>query len=317
MKKITSIIAAAVLSTGAYANVIMPEMSRDGKTKNTSAIATTGEMRKFVAGEYGMQTSEPDTANSTETEVSDFNLYGAWANKKISAELDYDMQTTEVGNTETDLDTIDLKAAYRINDKIALGLGYKSESNGTDAEFIEIAGAYMMKKMTFGLSYTIQDANTDSDGDNGLITLGVGQANKMMTWEAGLKLTLDDKDSGVGSRTALFAGITKMMGQVELDATLDYVTGDFNYAGGDYDSLDLVVDAEYLVGKMYYVTPGLRYLTTDNGSADTTDLWLSGDFGYRANKIDATIGVDYAVIKESGDTDSDYMAWKINVAYMF
>ncbi|MEH0860486.1 hypothetical protein [Halobacteriovorax sp. DPLXC-1] len=333
MKKMTGIIAMAVLSSAAFANTIVPETSRDGKTKNSSAIAVTQEMRTFVAGEYNMTTNEADTTGSVETETTNMNVYGGWANKMISVEADLNMANEEQGTT-TDTDTNDygFKAGYRINKEIALGLGYtmgnEEDKAGTetDTSRLELAGSYNMGDLVLGLSFGInsyEQGTTDGSFNN--LIVGVGSNANNMSWEAGLDYTMEeDEDLNVGSRFKLFAGMTKVVNNIELDGDLSYTTGD-NQAvatgNNDYSNLDLRFDAEFLVGKMFYVTPGLSYSSEDEAGTETTDLALSADFGYRANKIDATFGIDYSLSNEvdNGTTTTDYdnMAWKVNVAYLF
>lgn len=314
MKKMTGIIAMAVLSSAAFANTIVPETSRDGKTKNASAIAVTTEHRTFVAGEYNSATVELD--GGAETDTTNMNVYGGWANKMFTIEADLNMEDED----DAESTEYGVQAAYRINKQFALGLGFSmTDNDDTDVtgQDIEIAGSYAMNDLLIGASYTIQDENTDADGSNGLITLGVGSNANNMSWEAGLKFRMDDEDSGVGSRTELFAGATKVINNIEFDGDLSFETGDNNFAGGDYSAYAVNFDAEFIVAEKFYVTPGFMYSFEDEDGSETTMLNLSGDFGYRANKIDATVGLDYGLMGESNDTDFDYMAWKVNVAYLF
>lgn len=330
MKKMTGVIALAVLSSAAFANTIVPETSRDGKTKNDSAIATTQQMRTFVAGEYMSGTYEQD--GSAEEDYSNMNLFGGWSNKMVTVEAD--LNTGDYN--DTDMDSYGVAAGYRINKQFALGLGYTmtsmDDANDTEGSKIEIAGSYNMGDLVLGASFAInsEENNAGKDGSYNTLTLGVGSNANNMSWEAGLTYDLeaDEPADGMdrGSRIGLFAGMTKVVNNIELDADLSYTTGDVAATtAGDYTELDLRFDAEILVGKMFYVTPGISYMTGESnstvGAGDMTDLALSADFGYRANKIDATFGIDYTVSGEveSGGTTTDYdnMAWKVNVAYLF
>ncbi len=318
----TGIIAMAVLSSAAFANTIVPETSRDGKTKNSSAIAVTQEMRTFVAGEYNSATVEPDTTGAEDQDTTNMNVYGGWSNKMISVEADLNMGNYEEGTTDTDTNTYGVRAAYRINKQFALGLGYEMEDQdpNTDNTELEIAGSYMMNDLMIGASFGIvSEDNGTTDGSHNRIILGVGSNANNMSWEAGLQFDLEEKDDAVtsASRTKLFAGATKVVNNIELDGDLTYTTGDNTVAGGDYTMMTLNLDAEFLVGKMFYVTPGLNYMDEDQDGTETTKLDLSADFGYRANKVDATFGIDYALSGESSNTDFDRMAWKVNVAYLF
>lgn len=320
MKKMTGIIAMAVLSSAAFANTIVPETSRDGKTKNASVIATTGEMRTFVAGEYNSATTESDAPGSQEVDTTNMNVYGAWSNKMISVEADINMGE----DADTDNDSYGVQAAYRINKQFALGLGYtmmgQDTTPETDMSKLEIAGSYNMNDLVIGASFAINSYEQGTtDGSYNTLTVGVGSNANNMSWEAGLTYTMEeDEDLDVGSKFELFAGMTKVVNNIELDGDLSYETGDASAtAGGDYTNLELNFDAEFLVGKMFYITPGLNYTSEDDDGSETTKLDLSADFGYRANKIDATLGVDYALMAEENDVDFDSMAWKVNVAYNF
>ncbi|MFG1521167.1 porin [Halobacteriovorax sp. ZH1_bin.1] len=315
----TGIIAMAVLSSAAFANTIVPETSRDGKTKNASVIATTGEMRTFVAGEYNSKTTEADTAGAQEVDTTNMNVYGAWSNKMISVEADINMGE----DADTDNDSYGVQAAYRINKQFALGLGYTMMSQDTtpetDMSVLEIAGSYNMNDLVIGASFAINSYEQGTtDGSYNTLTVGVGSNANNMSWEAGLTYDMEeDTDLDVGSKIGLFAGMTKVVNNIELDGDLSYKTGDVTSAGGDYTALGFNFDAEFLVGKMFYITPGLNYSSVDVAGTETNQLDLSADFGYRANKIDATFGIDYAVMAESNDVDFDSMAWKVNVAYNF
>ncbi|MGI4993971.1 hypothetical protein ACRXCV_15130 [Halobacteriovorax sp. GFR7] len=314
----TGIIAMAVLSSAAFANTIVPETSRDGKTKNASVIATTGEMRTFVAGEYNSTDLETDTTPANKDEVTNMNLYGAWSNKMFSVEADLNM----ADDNDTDVNTYGVQAAYRINKQFGLGLGYTMEDTDPNSEdsTIEIAGSYNMNDLVIGASFAIvSEDNGTTDGSHNRLTLGVGSNANNMSWEAGLVFDLEEKDDDItsASRTKLFAGATKVINNIEFDGDITYTTGDNTVAGGDYTKYTIDFDAEFLVGKMFYITPGLAYSNEDADGAETTKFDLSADFGYRANKIDATFGIDYTVAGESSNVDFDGMAWKVNVAYLF
>lgn len=339
MKKITGVIALAVLSSAAFANTIVPETSRDGKTKNSSAIAVTQEMRTFVAGEYNSSTYEID-GQTDDVDFTNMNVYGGWANKMISVEADINMGNEEEGTTtDTDTDTYGVTVGYRINKAFALGLGYTMGSSETktgtetDTSVIEIAGSYNMGDLVLGASFAINSYEQGTTDDSySTLTVGVGSNANNMSWEAGIKYDMES-DEGANSidrasRFGLFAGATKVINNIEIDGDFSYTTGDrtiSSSANNDYSALGFNVDAEFLVGKMFYITPGLYYSSVEGAeTAGTTDteLGLSADFGYRANKIDATFGIDYSLSADSEDaagttTDYDNMAWKVNVAYNF
>ncbi|EPZ51930.1 hypothetical protein M902_1927 [Bacteriovorax sp. BAL6_X] len=309
------------LTTSAvFANTIVPEISRDGKTKNDSTIAVTQQMRSFIAAEYNSTTFEPDAGGEIDT--TNFDIFGGWSNKMLSIEADLDFGNVDTGAADTDFTTYDIKAGFRLNKEFALGLGYQMIDTDPNNEVstIEIAASYNMNNFIIGASFSIVDEDTGSaDGSHSRIIFGVGSNETAMSWEAGLQFDLEEKDDAVTSpsRTKLFAGTTMIIGEMEIDGDIDYTTGDFTVAGGDFSELHLNIDAEFMVGGMFYITPGIEYTTTDNNGTDTDQLDLSADFGYRANMIDATFGIDYALMGEVGIADYDEMAWKINVAYLF
>lgn len=321
MKKLYVAATLACLSTTAFANTIVPEISRDGKTKNNSVIAVTNQMRTFVAGEYDSGTREND-ATSNEIDYSNLNFYGGWANKMLTLEADVNMGEYD----DNDVNMYDFQFGYRINEQFALGLGYGVVDTDPDNEDtdLEIAASYNMKGLIIGASFAIvSEDNGTIDGSHNEITLGVGSNSDNMSWEAGLVFMLEEDGDDITSpsRTQLFAGATKIMNNMELDGDISYTMGDASVAGGDFSGIDINFDVEIMVGKMFYITPGLIYETTDNDTTETTEFALSADFGYRANKIDATFGIDYYITDESETagvtTEYDNMEWAINVAYLF
>ncbi len=345
MKKITGVIALAVLSSAAFANTIVPETSRDGKTKNSSAIATTQQMRTFVAGEYNSANLEFDTTTPAEEDTTNLNFYGGWANKMITVEADINMgDSEETGDPSEDNSEYSLLAGYRINKQIAVGLGYTmgsedSISGGVNTEIdtsrIEIAASYNMADLTLGLSFGINSKEQGNKDDSwNTLTVGVGSNANNMSWEAGLNYHMESGDAAtefnMGSKWELFAGMTKVINNIEIDADLTYASGDAYAtpaagANNDYSNLDFNVDAEFLVGKMFYITPGLYYSNKEESYETVSRLGLSADFGYRANRVDATFGIDYDLSSnyestdptDLADVDFDRLAWKVNVAYNF
>ncbi|MFG1592368.1 hypothetical protein [Halobacteriovorax sp. CON-3] len=308
------------LTTTAFANTIVPETSRDGKTKNDSTIAVTQEMRTFVAAEYNSSNLEPDTGGDIDT--TNFDFYGAWSNKMVSIEADLDFGNVDTGATDTDFTVYDIKAGFRLTKEFALGLGYQMVDTDPNSEdsVIEIAASFNMNDLIFGGSFSLVDEDNGTiDGSHNRIILGLGSNKDNMSWEAGLQFDLEEKDDDIKSptRTKIFAGMTTVLNNTELDGDIDYTTGDFTTAGGDYSQFHLNFDAEFMLHKMFFIAPGIEYTLTDNDGTDTKQLDLSADFRYRMNGIDATFGVDYAVIGEVGTVDYDEMAWKVNVAYLF
>ncbi|WP_412469948.1 MULTISPECIES: hypothetical protein [unclassified Halobacteriovorax] len=308
------------LTTTAFANTIVPETSRDGKTKNNSTIAVTQEMRTFVAAEYNSSNLEPDGVADIET--TNFDLYGAWSNKMMSIEADLNFGNVDTGATDTDSNTYDIKAGFRLSDQFALGIGYQMVDTDPDSEdtVIEIAASFNMNDLIIGGSFSLVDEDNGTiDGSHNRIILGVGSNKDNMSWEAGLQFDLEEKDDAIKSpsRTKIFAGMTTVLDSTELDGDIDYTTGDFTTAGGDYSMFHLNFDAEFMLHKMFFIAPGIEYTLIDNDGTDTKQLDLSADFRYRMNGIDATFGIDYAIIGEVGTVDFDDLGWKVNVAYLF
>ena len=180
MKKITGVIALAVLSSAAFANTIVPDHSRDGKSKSHSAIAISQEMRTFVAGEYNTNTEEEE-GSTVDIDTTNMNVYGGWSNKQFTVEADINMGNEEEGTSEVDTDTYSVVGGYRLNNKVTLGLGYTMSSEQEDGQddfdrsLIEIAGAYDLGKMILGASIGLNSVEEGTIDDSyTTLTVGVG-----------------------------------------------------------------------------------------------------------------------------------------------
>ncbi|MFG1484699.1 hypothetical protein ABMA70_07130 [Halobacteriovorax sp. XZX-3] len=349
MKKILSSVAVIMLSSSTYANIIVPEISRDGKSRNSSVIATSQEKRKFVSVEYNSSTFEKDNVDS-ELDRNSIDIYGEWSNSMFTFAADLrDGKGDYHQVADYDYDYYNIAIGYRLNERLSLGLAHTVDKEAIDSAVVHTDS--QLPETEFGLSYKLNnlvigasiahhssDRKTtiksislvrETEGDWYGYRLGVGSNANNMSWEAGIEYNAEGDSSSDttkrDSKFGVFAGITKVINDIEFDADIFYITGDnlveTNLSSNDYKKLNVNLDAEILIGKMFYVTPGLYYNDRVVGPVEEDSLGLSADFGYRANSFDATLGVDYQLSGEyidgTGAYDTDQMAWKVNVAYNF
>ncbi len=287
MKILMNSIILAVLSTTAFANTIVPETSRDGKTLNRSALSVANQKRNFVGGEL----------HDGDYRGENIQLFGGAFKDKLSLEADVDFDDDLFDN-----DYYDVKLGYRMSEKMALALGL-SANDFVDDPSVEVGLVTNMGELTLGGSVT---ANfRDNADDNFRLTFGLGQSTKELSWEAGIFYDLNDNEDDL---ITVFAGATKVVNNIELDGDIEFGTRN------NYTTIAVNFDAELLVEKQFYVTPGVFFDYQDIGNNDNDYLGVSGDFGYRANQIDATIGLDYII---SDNDRRDGIQWKINAAYFF
>lgn len=325
MKRVFKLAAIAALSLSSYANVLMPEISRDGKTRNTSVMAVSQETRNFVVGDYTMQMLETDTTPSVDVDITMPNLAGGFSSDKFSAEVSYQNMNVEIDSAEGDLSRLDLLMGIRATNKLTLGFGITSNelTAAIDDTVLQFGGTTVVNDTTLGatLEHHMIEAGL-AEGDYNVLTLAFGEQNQGVSWETGITYTTTGSgDYNGGSRLGVFAGGTKVVNDVELDANLDFVFGDYldsDADDNDYTSITFGVDAEFLVGKMYYITPGVEYVMVDTpvDSSNSSLATLSGDFGYRANKLDATFGLSYTT-GDLEEVDLDGFGINFNVGYVF
>ncbi|RZF22677.1 hypothetical protein DAY19_02585 [Halobacteriovorax vibrionivorans] len=273
--------------TSAFANTIVPEISRDGKTLNRSALAVAFEKRNYVGGEI----------HDGDYQGENIQLFGGAFVDQFSFQADVDFDDDLL-----DDDRYDVKAGYRFASNMALALGVAA-TDFVDDPSIEVGLSTISNNLIIAGSFT---ANIrDNADDNYTLTAGLGQDEKSLSWEAGIRYDLNDNDDDL---LGLFAGATRVVNNVELDGDIEFKTRD------EFTEIDLNLDAEFLVHKEFYVTPGVFFNYREVGNNDDDYLGVSGDFGYRANQVDATAGLDYVI---SDNDRRDGIQWKINAAYFF
>ncbi|MFG1521170.1 hypothetical protein [Halobacteriovorax sp. ZH1_bin.1] len=326
MKKLISTVALAAISTTAYANVLMPEISRDGKTRNTSVLAVSQEKRSFIASNYLSQSLETDTVPAVDVDLSQLNMFGAFSANNFSFEGSYQKQDIEIGAADADVKRLDALFGFRVNKSLTLGLGLTENelSTALDDTIIEAGGTLVVNGTTLGasLAHHMLDSGT-AEGDYTVLTMAFGKQVKDLSWETGIQYSTKGNDSYTAdSRLGVFGNVTKISGNLELDARFKYEYGDYlqsNISDNDYSSLEMSVDAEFLVTPVFYVTPGLEYTMTslpDYIDADTGILTAKVDLGYRANNLDGTFGLNYATGELEG-IDLDGIGFNLNVGYNF
>ncbi|WP_412469946.1 MULTISPECIES: hypothetical protein [unclassified Halobacteriovorax] len=326
MKKFISAVALAALSTSAYANVLMPEISRDGKTKNTSVLAVSQDKRSYIAGQYTSQALETDTTPSIDLDITVTNLFGAVSTDTFSFEGSYAKNKMEAMGSEQDLAELNLLMGFRTGGNLTLGLGLSVDelSDTIDDTIIEAGGTIVVNGTTLGasLAHHMVDAVL-TEGDYTVLTLAFGKQDKSVSWETGIQYTTKGNDAVLtDTRLGVFANGTMIVNNVELDGSLTYEYGDYlqnRATDNDYSQLEISLDAEFLVGPTFYITPGIYHLSTTLPKAadsDTSILGVKSDFGYRANGLDTTFGLSYSTGELEG-IDADGLGFNLNVGYKF
>lgn len=363
MKRI--ITGALALSMGsALAGNVMPEMTRDGKTKNDN-LGVAWSMRKAAVISYDTLTTDNETTTSGtttttgENKTTGLNPYLFFNHGAISAELSYDMDKVEFTanaggtNNDDDTNTIDLDAAYRINNMFAATLGYKSAKNeDTDAGsatdetntsdltfgFSYNHGNGLIAGVSYSLSSTETGTTTLRDVDYNVISLGAGYQN----WNNKDGYSVEafyqtrGKEEGdlvsgsrnsVGDWTNLELQGTYAMGSWELDATFGKSSTETFNGLTEVKATTFGFDFEYMINANIYVTPGYATVKTETETTgqtftpETTVSTISLEAGYRTSMWDATL--DLASIKNENisssttTTDNDGMRIGVNFGYFF
>ncbi|MGI4993968.1 hypothetical protein ACRXCV_15115 [Halobacteriovorax sp. GFR7] len=326
MKKFISAVALTALSTSAYANVLMPEISRDGKTRNTSVLAVSQEKRSFIAGQYISQSLETDTTPSIDVDITNLNLFGAASTDTFSFEGSFDKNKMEAMGSEQDLAELNLLMGFRAGGNLTLGLGLTVDelTETVDDTVIEAGGTIVVNGTTLGASLAHHMVDTPTtEGDYTVLTLAFGKQDKGVSWETGIQYTTKGNDAVLAdTRLGVFANGTMIVNDVELDGSLSYEYGDYlqnRATDNDYSQLEISLDAEFLVGPTFYITPGVEFMGTTlpkAADADTSILGVKSDFGYRANGLDTTFGLSYSTGELEG-VDVDGLGFNLNVGYSF
>lgn len=316
MKRI--ITGALALSMGsALAGNVMPEMTRDGKTKNDN-LGLAWSKRKAAVISYDTLTTDNEstvsgtTTTTGENKTTNVNPYVFFNHGAISTELSYNMNASEfapkTGTTEEDdTNTINLDAAYRINDKMAATFGFSNasqeEKEGSKLEEmgqrnLELGFSYnhgngLIAGLGYSFNKTTAQVNAAANGDNkerelsgNTISLGAGY----QSWnnkdgysvEAFFQKTggeVGDKVDSIaiasGDSTNLELQATYAMGAWEVDfnlgkTTTDTVAQTTGKTTGEVKATSYGLDFEYGITSEIYVTPGYATTKTETETIGST-----------------------------------------------
>ncbi|WP_419172932.1 hypothetical protein [Halobacteriovorax sp.] len=329
MKKILIIAALSLPLINANANFFLPEISRDGKTLNTSVLAVSGEARNFAGATYDLSMFKQDDDSSIEYDISTPGAFGAFSAKGFSAQLETKFSQTEIDDQNSSAHIASLLTGYRVNKMMTLGLGYTQDEfdAGVDAQKLEAGGTLTFDGVLFGGSVAYREVDDKTlEGGYFILTAGMGQREKNDVVEAGVQLMTEGSDDLTrGKRFSVFSNMTKLVGSVEIDGSFKFGFGNYykddggTTDGNNFTSLEFDIDGEFLVLNNFYITPGLSYASSNapGVSEDTSLVKLGSDFGYRNAKLDATLAVDYIFISEKNEVDYDGLGFGLNIAYLF
>ncbi|AYF45612.1 hypothetical protein BALOs_2618 [Halobacteriovorax sp. BALOs_7] len=325
MKKFFKLAAIAALSLSAYANILMPEISRDGKTRNESLMAVSQSSRNFIAGQLSTVNLEDDFNN--EIDITTTSVYGGFSAESFTMEIGYDNANWDVGSADEDFKDISILAGFKVNERLTLGVGLETSEllNGVDDTGISFGGTLLVEGTVLGGTIARHTYELGSaEGDFILLTGAFGSATKDMSWETGITYQMEGSgDLNTGARLGIFGNATKISGAWEFDGSFNYTFGDYlDEATGDndYSSIEIEFDAEYLLNKEFYITPGVNYTSVDypDSDDDTELVSLNGFVGFRNSQgLDATFGLEYVLSGDIGGDDVDGLGWGINVGYVF
>lgn len=306
MKRI--ITGALALSMGsALAGNVMPEMSRDGKTKNDN-LGVAWSMRKAAVISYDTITTDNEsttsgtTTTTGENKTTNLNPYVFFNHGAISTEFSYNMNKTEFTakaggtNNDDDTNTMDLDVAYRINNMFAATLGYGSSKNEdtdagsptdeTNTRDITLGFSYnhgngLIAGLSYSLSNTETGTTTMRDVDYNVLSLGVGYQN----WNNKDGYSVEafyqtrGKEQGdlvsgsrnsVGDHTNLELQALYAMGSWEVDFNFGKSSTE-NYAGTtEAKTTSFGLDFEYMINANIYVTPGYASTKTETETTGNT-----------------------------------------------
>lgn len=343
MKKI--IAGALALSMGsALAGNVMPEMTRDGKTKNDN-LGVAWSKRNAAVLSYDTLTQDREVSGTETAEVKTTNLnpYVFGTHGAFSAELSYNINkvenTPKTGtSTETDTNSLDLDAAYRINDMFAVTFGYgteKEESTGSEETEKDMVFGFSYNHgngLIAGVSYSLSNqedvsGSTTTEVDYSVISLGVGYQNwnnkDGYTVEAFYQTRGKEKDTqSVGDMTNLELHGTYAMGAWELDGVFGTMKEE-NYAGTtETTTTTFGLDFEYMINANIYVTPQFAQAKAETETGSTTSetkvTTFGSEFGYRTAMWDANL--ELAQVKsetDSSNTEDSGLKLGVNFGYFF
>ena len=306
MKRI--ITGALALSMGsALAGNVMPEMTRDGKTKNDN-LGLAWSKRKAAVISYDTLTTDNEstvsgtTTTTGENKTTNVNPYVFFNHGAISTEFSYGMNKTEFTaknngtNNDDDTNTIDLDVAYRISDMFAATVGYGSSKNeDTDAGsattelntrdvtlgFSYNHGNGMIAGLSYSLSNTETGTSTMRDVDYSVISLGAGYQN----WNGKDGYSVEafyqtrGKEEGdvisggkasVGDMTNLELQATYAMSAWEIDFNLGKSSTETFDGTTEVKATSYGLDFEYGITSEIYVTPGYAVTKTETETTGAT-----------------------------------------------
>ncbi|MFG1493525.1 hypothetical protein ABMA75_08175 [Halobacteriovorax sp. ZH4_bin.1] len=327
MKSITFLIliTLSLISASVSANFILPEISRDGKSLNTSVISVSQEKRNFTAIKYEYLSVESDATPAVEIKQSSPGVWGGFSTNGFSGQLNLDIPTYNMEGAKNHATNFSFLGGYQVNKNLTLGLGYtKSELDiSTDESVIAAGGSLKVNDKVLGGSIEyVENKTSATKGGFFILSAGFGQQDAKNSVEAGVQLMTEGSDDlTTGKRFTLFSGMTKVVNGIEIDGSFTYEFGNYlkdednSSDGNNFNALSFEFDAEFLVGSNFYITPGINY-SAENApgvSSDTSDVRLKTDFGYRTKRLDATIGVSYVFVGEENDIDYDGLGWSLNI----
>lgn len=329
MKRAFKISVIVALSLSAYSNTLMPEVSRDGKTLNSSVLAVSQESRNFAGLTYEKAMLELDDTSALDYDLTTPGAYGAFSANGFSAQLITKFSTAELDKAQSSYEEVSLLTGYIVNEKMTLGLGYSLDEYSSDvnAQKLEAGGTLKFDDVVFAGSVAYREVDeTNLDGGYFILTAGMGQQDKYSLMEAGARLMSEGSDNLTrGKRFSIFSNMTKIVQGIEIDGSLNFGFG--NYLkdeddandGNNYTSLDFSFDAEFLLAKGFYVTPGFAYSSNNAPGVtdDTSAFKIGADLGYRYTNFDATVAVDYIFVGEENDVDYDGISTSLDIAYLF
>ncbi|MFG1484703.1 hypothetical protein [Halobacteriovorax sp. RZ-2] len=290
-----------LLSSTAFANRVMPEISKDGKTRHSSSMAVANDRRQFFNTQFEGGSAEIQDIDTLDS--SDFDINGAFGNRVFSAEFSYNdnvgfAQTrpiiTEVGHNREAV----LLMGFRPVDLVSFGFGYRNierdmQNKNINTFEVEASTMFNINRVSFGGAYKYVKPNSQRHGYYADLTLAGGYLDEVLSAEAGLSVKTKSQELNRGTRKEFFIGGTRKYSNLEFDTDFEYESGDNGYETGDYKRMKFNFDLEVLYTKYLYVTPGIEYRNLEINNSSSEQIYTSVDFGYREAGMDITLAFDY------------------------
>ncbi len=343
-KIILGIGAGTLISSNAFAGYITPEIKRDGKELNKSAVAVSLQQNRRGLGVAYTDTTTENTA----AKVSGDALipYAFYSSEVFSTELRItagESDSDALLNDETSLDAYTLYAGLRAPINLTFGVGainsetdYRTggfKTGGTNTDGMDIGLGYQHNNIYMGLGVELleqevySNATGSATADETTTYLGIGMQNiddennsansfefvyRQTTGEVNGPSLVPDNDEFI------FAG-TFARGITEVDAALLF--GESELLGVTTDNFRVDLEVEILLGSNsnFYLTPGISYADIDASGASSESTYPSLAFGYRRDNMDVdltytsgTTDMDSSIL---GDTDTDII--KIDFVWLY